>query len=298
MNRQETELLVESWRKVLNNSSYKEEEMLNEINLKSTLLSLAVAASALVPSYSEAVPTSTIQDEISVSIENRTDGKVSAYNVPGENGYMTIVAKSEEQAKKIANNYEESGEENVNILIYGQEDARNINARELSIIKLAIEHGGPLTKIVKKARSDKSSNLADEYNKEIAKTISDMSDREIENMYDIAESAAGPKKMKKITNFALKKMNSGASYDGPEGVGKINPDDINIDNNKEYSQKHRGNVTFRSFDGYSETANKKAGLVFFFVLPDTLKTGSNHDRLRSLMFDRQNSNFNFGNLVK
>lgn len=298
MNRQETELLVENWRKVLNNDSYKEEEMLNEINLKSTLLSLAVSASALVPSYSEAVPTSTIQDEISVSIENRTDGKISAYNVPGENGYMTIVAKSEDQAKKIANDYDESGKENVNILIYGQEDSRNINVRELSIIKLSIENGGPLSKIVKKARSDKSSNLADEYNKEIAKAISEMSDREIEYMYDIAESAVGSKKMKKITNFASKKMRSGESYDGPEDVGKINPDDINVEDNREYSQKYRGNLTFKSFDGYSEIANKKAGLVFFFVLPDTLKTGANHDRLRSLMFNRQNSNFNFGNLVK
>lgn len=298
MNRQETKLLVENWRKTLNDIPNNEEMMLNEINLKNTLLTLAMSAAALVPNYSGAVPTSTFQGEISSSVETRTEGKISVYNISGENGYMTIVAISQEDAEDVAAKYRESGKENPNILIYGSDDARNISVRELVILKLAVENGGPLTKLAKQARSNNSDDLANNFNKEIARSISAMSDKEIQDMYDIAKSAISSDKMENLTNFALKKMNSNSSYSGPEGVGKINPDDIDVEDNRKYSKKYDGNVTFKSFDGYSEIASKKAALVFFFILPDILKSGSHHDRLRSKMFDRSNGNFDFGNLLQ
>lgn len=299
MNRQETKLLVENWRKMLNDIPDNEEMMLNEINLKNTLLTLAMSAAALVPNYSEAVPTNTIQDEISISLENRTDGEISVYNTSGENGYMTIVARSQEDAEDVAANYREDGKENPNILIYSSDDARNISVRELVILKLAVENGGPLSKLAKQARSDNSNDLADKFNKEVARSISAMSDEEIKDMYDIAESAIGADEMKKLTNFALKKMNSNSSYNGPDGAGELNPDDIDVEGNREYSNKHDGNVTFRSFDGYSEIASKRVGLVFFFILPKIYdESGSGYDRLRSKMFNRTNRNFDFKKLLK
>jgi hypothetical protein len=296
MNKQETKILVENWRKLLNDNLCNEEVLiLNEINLKNTLLNLAITAAALVPNYAEAVPTSTIQDEISISVENRTNGKISAYNVLGDEDYMTIVARSQEEAEKIAAKYSENGEENSSILIYNQDDARNINVRELAILKIAIEHGGPLTKLSKKARHDNSNDLADKFNKEIARSISKMSDREVENMYDIADSAIGNKRMEKIKKFASKKMLSGESYEGV-GVGKINPDDINTDDDVNFKTVQSGRLVHREYFK-SEIAHKKAALVFFFILPDTLKSGSHHDRLRSIMFNKSNSNFDFNNLL-
>ncbi len=295
MNRQETELLVENWRKLLNNNTCREELMLNEINLKNTLLTLAMSAAALVPSYAEAVPTSTIQDEISISLENRTEGRISVYNVSGDDGFMTIVARSLEEAEKTAAKYKESGKENPNILIYSSDDARNINARELTILKLATKNGGQLSKLAKIARSDKSSDLANKYNKEIARAISEMSDRAIEDMYDIAETAAGSSRMKKIKKFASKKMLSGESYEGAE-VGNINPSDINTDDDLSFKTVQRGRLVHKEYFK-SEIAHKKAALVFFFVLPDTLKSGVQHDRIRSKMFNNSNGNFDFNNLL-
>jgi hypothetical protein len=298
MNRQETKLLVENWRKMLNDIPNNEEMMLNEINLKNTLLTLAMSAAALVPNYSGAVPTSTIQGEISTSVENRTDGAISAYNVPGDNGYMTILAQSQEGAEKTAAKYKESGKENPNILIYGSDDARNISVRELVILNLAVEYGGPLTKLAKQARRDNSDDLANKFNQEVARSISAMSDEEIEGMYDIANSAIGADNMKDLTNFALKKINLNSPYSGPDGAGELNPDDIDVEDNREYSKKHDGNITFKSFDGYSEIASKKVGLVFLFVLPKIYdESGSGGDRLRSKMFDRTNGNFDFKKLL-
>lgn len=298
MNRQETKLLVENWRKMLNDIPDNEEMMLNEINLKNTLLTLAMSAAALVPNYSEAITTVQAQSEISDSLEIRTDGEISVYNISGENGYMTIVARSEEDAKDVAAKYKEDGKENPNILIYSSDDARNISVRELAILKLAIKNGGSLSKLAKIARSDNSNDLADKFNKEIARSISSMSNKNIDYMYGIAASAIGADEMKKLTNFALKKMNSNSSYNGPEGVGEFNPDDIDIEGNREYSKKYNGNVTFKSFDGYSEIASKKVGLVFFFILPKIYEeSGSSCDRLKSIMFSRGNGNFDFKNLL-
>ena len=296
MNKQETKLLVENWRKMLNDDLYSEKQMLNEINLKNTLLTLAMSAAALVPNYAEAVPTSTIQDEISISVENRTDGAISAYNVSGDNGYMTILAKSQEGAEKIAAEYNENGKKSSNILIYSSDDARNMNARELAILKLSIEYRGPLSKLAKKARSDDSDDLANKFNKEVSRSISEMSDSEIEDMYDIAETAVGSERMGRIKKFASKKMLSGESYEGVEGVGKINPADINTDDDVNFKTVRSGRLVHREYFK-SEIAHKKAALVFFFVLPDNLKSGSHHDRLRSKMFDKSNGNFDFNNLL-
>ena len=119
---------------------------------------------------------SPLKIDFSLAPDQFGGGGVYAVEVIYFNGTQNVIVKD------VAAKYKEDGKENPNILIYSSDDARNISVRELAILKLAIKNGGSLSKLAKIARSDNSNDLADKFNKEIARSISSMSNKNIDYM--------------------------------------------------------------------------------------------------------------------
>ena len=223
MNRQETKLLVENWRNVLEEGSYDSEKEILEEDWKNKLKNLGLAGTVVAAVIGTTTDAGAVKPVETAEI---VGSALSGSTVPAFRQFNVDL----EDLENGENSLVISNKNGKTTLISGRDEFNNITPSELEILCRKIKQGeSNITSAFKTAAQGSGEDLVNQDSKEIADRVGLLSDEGVEDFMSIIKSQIGEDQFNKDRKYLINKI-SDSGTGGDLGInsrgGVLSSDDF------------------------------------------------------------------------